>query len=118
MKIFIVLIALSFSSMALATEFFAQIEEVDCKIVNGMVTRTATFGKEARASYTETKSVKLEGLAPFIEKAIATASETPISGNVTDITFSMKHEDKMYYLDVDQAREVQYLIRMIARICR
>ena len=114
MKIAIALLALSTS--AFATDFYAKMDDVDCKIENGVVTRKATFGKDFIGSYTETKTVKVEGLTPFIERAMLTSSQT--TGSHPDFAYSMKHEGKTYLLNVDDSRESQSLVRMISRICR
>lgn len=114
MKFALALLALSTS--AFATDFYAKIDDVDCKIEKGIVTRKASFGKDAIGSYTETKTVKMEGLAPFIERAMLTSTQTP--GSMPEYAYSMKHEGKSYILNVDDSRESQSLIRMISRICR
>ena len=57
----------------------------------------------------------MDGLAPFVEKAIATARDAHSS---EEFSFSMKHEGKTYILNVDDSRESQSLIQMISRICR
>lgn len=75
MKLALILATFVLASSAFATDFFAKIDKVDCKIVNGNVTRTLNFGKDFTGSVTETKTVSMNGLAPFIEKAIATARE-------------------------------------------
>lgn len=116
MKMALTLAAFILTSSAFATDFYAKIDVIDCKIENGVVTRTHTFGKEFKGSATETKTVKLEGLAPFIEKAIATARE--LDPSETEYVYSMKHEGKTYNLSVNDSRESQAIIRMITGICR
>ncbi len=111
------LVTLAFATSTFATEFYAKIDAVDCKIENGVMTRKYTFGKEFKASTTETKMVKLEGLAPFIEKAIATARDIEAPAGA-EYVYSMKHEGKLYHLAVDDSRESMSLIRMISNICR
>lgn len=114
MKTAIVLFALS--SSAFATDFYAKIDDINCKIEKGIVTRKASFGKEFIGSFTETKLVKMDGLEPFIAKAALTATDRPNTDS--EFAYSMKHEGKMYTLNVDDSRESQSLIRMISRICR
>ena len=114
MKTALVLLALS--SSAFAADFYAKIDGIDCKIEKGIVTRKASFGKDFIGSFTESSSVKLDGLAPFIERAALTATDRPNTN--PEFAYSMKHEGKMYTLNVDDSRESQSLIRMISRICR
>lgn len=110
------LILLALSSSAFAADFYAKIDSVDCKIEKGIVTRKASFGKDFIGSYSEMKLVKLEGLAPFIARAALTSSQVP--GTDSEYSYSMKHEGKMYTLNVNDSLESMSLVRMITRICR
>lgn len=116
MKFIALTIALMASS-AFATEFSARIDNIDCKISNGVVSRTQSFGKDMKASFTETKTVSMKGTEAFIRLATETASQLPASEN-SDFSYTMSHEGKTYYLDVDDSKETMYLIRMITKICR
>ncbi len=115
MKFALILTAL-ISSSAFATDFFAKIENNNCKIENGLVTRTSFLGKEATASFTETKNVKIEGIAHLVAKAIEVSS--PFPGNDVNYRFTMKHEGTAYLLDTRDSSESMALINMIARLCR
>lgn len=116
MKLALTLATFVLASSAFATDFFAKIDNVDCTIVNGNVTRTLNFGKEFTGSVTETKTVSMKGLAPFIEKAIATARDLDPAN--PEFSYKMKHEGKTYILSTDDSRESMALVRMITNICR
>lgn len=116
MKYALVLSLLAFASSAFALEFTAKIDDINCKIENGIVTRTMSFGKETKASFTETKAVKLEGLAPFVQKVVETASNVAEANS--EFVFTMTVDGKTYLLNTRESTEGLYLIRMISRICR
>ncbi|MES2525502.1 MAG: hypothetical protein V4598_00380 [Bdellovibrionota bacterium] len=117
MKFALALIAIAFTSSVFATDFHAKLLDVDCSISNGVVTRTSTFGKEFLGSVTETKNVKMDGLAPFIRKAIETATETPVEADA-EYVYTMKHDGKSYNIGVRDSIESQMLVRMVSKICR
>ncbi len=116
MKFALLFAVLAFSASSFATTFTAQIDDIACKIDNGNVTRTVTFGKDVKASFTETKTVKLEGIAPFVQKVVETASN--VAEADTEFVFTMNHEGKNYILNTRESMEGLHLIRMISRICR
>lgn len=105
------------SASAMATEFHAQIENTHCSIVNGTVTRTSSFGKEKIVSFSETSSVKMDGLAPYVRAVTLTSSQMPDPRN-SDFSFTMKHEGKTYTLNTTDSEESRILVRMLGRICR
>jgi type 1 fimbria pilin len=116
MKFASALIVLTLSTGALATEFYANIDHTSCSIVNGTATWTTTFGKEFIGSFTQSKTVTMEGLAPFIEKASLVSSQTPSADR--EFSYSMKHEGKTYTLNAEDSTESMALVRMITKICR
>ena len=117
MKFFALTIALMTSFSGFAAEFSARIDNIDCKIANGTVTRTQTFGKDIKASFTEKKMVSMDGIESLIKLASETASQIPASED-SQFSYSMTHEGKTYFLDVNDSKETMYLIRMITKICR
>ncbi len=116
MKFIAFTIALMTSVTVFAADFSARIDNIDCKISNGTVSRTQTFGKDTKASFTETKTVTLNGAEALIKLASETASQIPASE--AEFSYSMTHEGKTYYLDVNDSKETMYLIRMITKLCR
>ncbi len=116
MKLSSLVVLLALSTSAMATEFYATMDRTDCKIINGTVTRTTTFGKEVTGSFTESKKVTMEGLAPFIEKALVVSSQTPSADR--EFAYSMKYEGKTYTLNTEDSTESMTLVRMISKICR
>ena len=115
MKFAFALVVIAFTSSVFAADFHAKIDDVDCSITNGVVTRTASFGKEFIGSVTEMKVVKMDGLAPFIRKAIETSTEAPADA---EYVYTMKHEGKTYNIGARDSLESQMLVRMISKICR
>lgn len=116
MKLAFILSTFVIASSAFATDFYAKMVNVDCSIENGTVTRTYSFGKDTVATATETKSVKFQDLGPIVEKAIASVRD--VHSPDSDYAYSMKHEGKLYALNVDDSRESMALIRMISGLCR
>lgn len=116
MKNLFITICLVSSVSAFATDFTAKMEDVNCTIKNGVVTRTQTFGKEALGSITETKTVKMNAES-LIMKAMETSTQTP-AGADEDYVYSMNHEGKTYTLNVNDSKESMFLIRMITKSCR
>lgn len=117
MKFLALTIAFIAAPLFAGTEFNARIDNTDCKISNGVVSRTQTFGKDTKASFTETKAVSMNGVDSFIKLATETASQLPTNDEF-GISYSMNHEGKTYFLNVNDSKETMYLIRMITKICR
>lgn len=118
MKKLIFLAVLAISTSAMATEFKAHIEDVDCSInAEGVVTRTQTFGKEKKAAYTETKKVSFSNLDTFISKALEVSS-TQVPSADEAYVFSMIHNGQTYRLNMDDSTESLFLVRIISRVCR
>lgn len=111
-----VFFAIAMMSSAFAADFSAKMEDVNCTIKNGVVTRTQTFGKEALGSITETKMVKFNADA-LIAKAAELSSQLP-AGSGEDYVYTMTHEGKTYTLSTQDSKEVMFLIRMITKSCR
>lgn len=116
MKKLLVGICLVSSVSAFATDFTAKMEDVNCTIKNGVVTRTQTFGKDALGSITETKTVKMNAEA-LIMKAMETSSQLP-AGADDEYVYTMIHEGKSYTLTTSDSKESMFLIRMITKSCR
>lgn len=116
MKNLFIAICLVSSVSAFATDFTAKMEDVNCTIKNGIVTRTQTFGKEALGSITETKSVSMKADA-LIMKAMETSSQLP-AGAQDEYVYTMIHEGKTYTLNTSDSKESMFLIRMITKSCR
>ena len=116
MKNLFIAICLVSSVSAFATDFTAKMEDVNCTIKNGVVTRTQTFGKDALGSITETKNVKMNAEA-LIMKAMETSTQVP-AGADEDYVYSMTHEGKTYTLTTSDSKESMFLIRMITKSCR
>lgn len=117
MKFALALVAIAFTSSVFAADFHAVIDDVECSIVNGKVTRTASFGKEFIGSVTETKTVELSGLAPFIRKVSEVSSQLPQS-NDTEYRYTMIHDGKSYSLNTRDSIESSMIVRMVSKICR
>lgn len=116
MKNLFIGICLVSSVSAFATDFAAKMEDVNCTIKNGVVTRTQVFGKEALGSITETKMVKMNAEA-LIMKAMETSTQAP-AGADDEYVYSMIHEGKTYTLSTSDSKESMFLIRMITKSCR
>lgn len=117
MKFAFAVVAIAFTSSVFAADFHAVIDDVECSIVNGKVTRTSSFGKDFIGSFKETKTVELAGLAPFIRKATEVSSQIPSSADA-DYAYTMIHDGKSYTLSTRDSIESSMLVRMITRICR
>ncbi len=117
MKFLFTVVAFALTSSAFATHFHAVIDDVECSIADGKVTRTASFGKEFIGSFKETKSIELSGLAPFIRKVSEVSSQLPHS-NDSEFRFTMIHEGKSYSLNTRDSLESSMIVRMISKICR
>jgi hypothetical protein len=116
MKFLLALTVFALTSSAFAFDFTAKFEEFDCKIVNGQVTQTITYGKQNKVSSTETKTVTLEGLAPVVEKAIAQTSGRPSRSWMYE--FTVTHEGQTYLLNPEDSTESMLLIKLLQNICR
>ena len=117
MKFAFAVVAIVFTSSVFAADFHAVIDDVECSIVNGKVTRVSSFGKEFIGSFKETKTVELAGLAPFIRKVSEVSSQLPHSTD-TEYRYTMTHEGKSYSLNTRDSIESSMIVRMISRICR
>jgi hypothetical protein len=115
MKFASIVVLLALSASAMATEFYAKIDNTECSIINGVVTSKTSFGKEFTGSFTQTKNVSIEGLTPFIDRAIVTATQTTSDSG---LLFTMKHEGKTYVLNAEDSMESMSLVRMITKVCR
>jgi hypothetical protein len=116
MKFVFAIAAIAMSASVFATDFTAKFEEVDCKISNGNVTRTMTFGKDNKVSATETSTVSFEGLTPVIEKAVAQTSGRPSRSWM--YSFSVTHEGQTHLLNPEDSNEALLLIKLLQRVCR
>lgn len=116
MKKLFVAVCLVSSISAFAAEFSAKMEDVNCTIKNGVVTRTQTFGKEALGTISETKMVTMKADA-FIAKAMEVSSQVPARAD-EDYVYTMTQEGKTYTLSTNDSKEVMLLIRMITKSCR
>lgn len=117
MKTALVTISLmaSMSSFA-ATEFSGKMLNVTCKITGTQVTRTQTFGKEKKSSFTEKKSISLENF-DFVAKAAAESS----TGNPSydpDFTYAVTYEGKTYPVNADDSKESLTIVQVINKLCR
>lgn len=118
MKFLVTLTALTLSVSAFATEFKAQIMDIDCTITSeGKVTRTQTFGKEAKASFTEVKMISFKNLEALLPKVMEVSSQLPAQ-NEDGFAYTMIHEGKTYTLDTRDSKESMFLVRMITKSCR
>lgn len=109
-------LALSFSSFG--AELKGRIGGVDCSISgNGTVTRTQTFGKDQKVSFTETKTITMKNLDSLIPKVLEVSREGTPSA-MDEFAFALVHEGKSYLLNINDSTESMFLVRMIGQVCR
>lgn len=116
MKKVLAVVCLVSAVSAFAADFSAKMEDVNCTIKNGVVTRTQTFGKDALGSITETRIVNMKAEA-LIAKAMEVSSQSPASADELYV-YTMTHEGKTYTLSTQDSKESMFLIRMISKSCR
>ena len=117
MKIVVMALAATFSLSAFATELNAKIDRVYCTIAHNKLVRTQYMNKARTVSFTENKTVVIEGLENLLPKVLETASQTP-ADREQDYVFTMNHEGRSYLLKTEDSPETQVLIRLISQSCR
>jgi len=117
MKFIVLALVATFSISAFATELSAKIDRTFCTINNGKIVRTQFMNKTRTVSFTENKTVSINGLENLLPKVLETAAVTPADME-QDYVFTMTHEGKTYLLNTEDSPETQVLIRLIAQSCR
>lgn len=118
MKKMTILAVLALSTQAFATEFKAHISDTDCTISSkGVVTRTQTFGRDVKASFTETKTITLSNIDALLPKILEISPERAPNPE-EEYTYSMTHEGKTYTLSANDSKESMTLVRIITNSCR
>jgi hypothetical protein len=117
MKFVVLALVAAFSLSASAMEFRAKLDRVFCTINNGNVVRTQFLNKARTVSFTETKTVLVEGVESVLAKVLETAPTTPANME-QDYVFTLIHEGTTYVLNADASPDTQILVRLVAQSCR
>lgn len=106
--------ALSLSFSSFAADFVLKIDDVNCTISKGVVTRTQKVGV---ASFVEKKNVTMNGIDELVAKAAEVSSQLPVNP-AEEYVHQMIVDGKTYTLNLNDSKESMTLIRLTSRICR
>lgn len=106
------------SVFASAAKLRVNYENVLCKIENGNVEVERYYGNpNDRTSFVETKKITTKGFDKLVDSVVSVSSQKQPTDSVTYL-FTIKQNDKTYYVDVKNSPESFRLMKVATSICR